>query len=56
MAAIAVSLGLHHLLRMTPLKALYRRPKALRLKGSGLPRGGQLIGASYDSYDRAEEA
>jgi uncharacterized membrane protein YcfT len=60
LAALALALlglilpiGLSRLVRLTPLKLLYRRPKVFRLKGVAPGSGGQLIGASYD---RAEEA
>lgn len=52
-AAITLPLVVYGLLRVTPLKVLYRRPKALRLKGSKLARSGQLIGQSYDAAEEA---
>ena len=50
---LILPIGLSRLVRLTPLKLLYRRPKVFRLKGVAPGSGGQLIGASYD---RAEEA
>ena len=49
-AGITGPLALYGLLRSTPLKVLYRRPKRFRLKGADAPRG-QLIGQSYDTAE-----
>ena len=51
--ALTLPLGLHRLVRQTPLKALYRRPKTFRLKGAELSRGGQLIGSAHDTIEEA---
>ena len=51
--ALTLPLGLHRLVRQTPLKALYRRPKTFRLKGAELSRGGQLIGSAHDPIEEA---
>jgi uncharacterized membrane protein YcfT len=51
--AIILPLGFHRLVRQTPLKALYRRPRTFRLKDAEPSRGGQLLGSAHDTVEEA---